>query len=115
MGQKSRTPHSSPSSPTSKTSAPSGGLHYSNIIYAFIFIMYAVVICVVIFMLTSRWVQDVFYVRILLTFHIAVDFYTCAVQSTREGKGGRRALLPSPFLPCREEVNSFCPGEGGRG
>jgi hypothetical protein len=58
MGQKSRTPHSSPSSsPTSKTSAPSSGLHYSNIIYAFIFIMYAVVICVVIFMLTSRWVH----------------------------------------------------------
>jgi hypothetical protein len=57
MGQKSRTPYSSPSSsPTSKTSAPSG-LHYSNIIYAFIFIMYAVVICVVIFMLTSRWVH----------------------------------------------------------
>jgi hypothetical protein len=55
MGQKSRTPSSS-SSPTSKTSAPSSGLHYSNIIYAFIFIMYAVVICVVIFMLTSRWV-----------------------------------------------------------
>jgi hypothetical protein len=57
MGQKSRTPHSSPSSPTSKTSASSSGLHYSNIIYAFIFIMYAVVICVVIFMLTSRWVH----------------------------------------------------------
>jgi hypothetical protein len=48
MGQM---PRSSPSSPSTTTS----GIHYTNIIYAFIFIMYAVVICVVIFMLTTRY------------------------------------------------------------
>jgi hypothetical protein len=54
--------------------------------------------------------------RILRTFHIAVDFKLVLVKGRGGGRGGGSALLPSPSLPCRDEVNSLCPcGGGGTG
>ncbi len=65
----------------------------------------------------SKSLDQIFYVPEAYLKHLSYCclFPICSVQRAREGKGGRGALLPSPSLPCRDEVSTFCPGGGGRG
>ncbi len=65
----------------------------------------------------SKSLDQIFYVPEAYLTHLSYCclFPICSVQRAREGKWGGGALLPSPSLSCRDEVNTLCPGGGGRG